>query len=121
MNFEEVWRHTNRLVWAMSEFDYPEQEFYDSLRRAFTGSNAADYITFDGHVARNKFLRQCIQWGVDNDVLYEDKTTSELLSDSQWTVQAFRLTDRGKDWVVHGKYRLDLPQSKLDRALEGTI
>ncbi len=74
---------------------YTEEEFLDSFTRAFL-HHGADYIEFDGHVARNRFLREATQWGLDNDIIYEDKTMGLLYSDSQWTVQIFKLTETGK-------------------------
>lgn len=75
--------------------NYTEKEFLDSFTRAFRDGKA-DYITFDGHVARSRFLREATQWGLDNNIIYEDVDMSTLYSDSQWTVQIFRLTDAGR-------------------------
>lgn len=77
---------------------YTEKEFLDSFTRAFRDGQA-DYITFDGHVARSRFLREATQWGLDNDIIYEDVSMSEMHSDSQWTVQIFRLTEQGRDKI----------------------
>lgn len=75
---------------------YTEKEFLDSFTRAFRDGKA-DYIVFDGHVARSRFLREATQWGLDNDIIYEDETMGALHSDSQWTVQIFRLTEPGRE------------------------
>lgn len=97
---------------------FSEKEFLDSFTRAFRDGKA-DYITFDGHIARSRFLREATQWGLDNDIIYEDELESAIQSDSQWTVQIFRLTESGREKIFS---RLD-PQvedktSVLDAMLE---
>lgn len=77
---------------------YSEKEFLDSFTRAFR-DGSADYIVFDGHVGRSEFLRQATQWGLDNDIIFEDKTASQMHSEEQWTVQIFRLTEEGKQKI----------------------
>lgn len=97
--------------------EYTEKEFLDSFTRAFRDGQA-DYIVFDGHVGRNPFLRVATQWGVDNDIIYEDEDASEAHSDSQWTVQIFRLTDFGKKKIFS---RLDPHVEEQNSILDAIV
>lgn len=96
--------------------EYSPREFIESLTRAFSGPDAADYVIYDGQVARNRFLRECLQWALGKDLIYEDNNTSEMISDSQYTAQAFRLTDLGRRVVLEP----EAPPSLLDEILDQT-
>jgi hypothetical protein len=98
------------------EQKFTEKEYLDSFTRAFRDGKA-DYIVFDGHVGRNRFLRESIQWGLDNDIIYEDKYEGLCQSSEQWTVQIFRLTELGQEKIFS---RLD-PQVKDKTSVLDTI
>jgi hypothetical protein len=70
-----------------------ETGYLASLNRAFTVGRA-DYVEIDGH--SSEFLRKCTNWALGQGILRHDPDTSESVSDSQWTVLAYRLTDHGK-------------------------
>ena len=65
----------------------------DSLRRAFVDGKA-DYIVYDGHTARKKFLREAFELGRDMEWLDEGQEGG----DEQWTTIKYRLTPEGKKY-----------------------
>ena len=78
-----------------------EEEFEASLTRTFV-DRKADYIIVDGHDLRNKFLRECIQYGIDEGLLYkgEDLDEDDILGSGvgQSLAYTYRLTDKGKEY-----------------------
>ena len=73
--------------------NYTKKDLEDSLRRAFVDKKA-NFIRFDGHTARNKFLSSAIQHGLDQDLLYFARETG----DSQWTEHHYKLSQKGKKY-----------------------
>jgi len=72
--------------------DYTKQDLEDSLRRAFVDGKA-DFILYDGHEARNEFLREGITLGLENGWLVGKEKNEE-----QWTTIEYRLTEKGKEY-----------------------
>lgn len=74
-----------------TKWNFPTSEFDASFKRAF-GDKRAKHITFDGHDARNDFLSQGINYGLEEGLL------SYLGDggDSQSTVMVYELTDKGR-------------------------
>lgn len=70
--------------------DYTEKDLEAALRRAFV-DRESDFIIFDGHEARNEFLRDGINYGLENEWVYGNEVEEE-----QWTTIKYRLTDKGK-------------------------
>ena len=79
----------------MLETKFSESELEASFKWAFADKKK-DYILFDGHSARSRFLVAALDLGLKKGFLYEDEATGRLHSDSQWTSQAYRLTPEGK-------------------------
>lgn len=73
-----------------------QQEYLASFRRAFV-DHRSESILFDGHEARNKFLRDGLNWAIDQGIIYHDEKSDWLYSDSQWTTLVYRLTDKGHE------------------------
>ena len=67
-----------------------KEDLEASLRRAFVDGKA-DFIIFDGHTARNEFLRDGVNYGIKQGWLYGTEKNGE-----QWTTIEYRLTDEGK-------------------------
>ena len=79
-------------------YGYPEDEFYDSLRRAFV-DGGADFVVIDS--IREKFLYTCVSWGQEKGFL---KGLNEH-TDGQSTVWEFRPTEKGlSDLKAHCTY-----------------
>ncbi|HEB47319.1 MAG TPA: hypothetical protein ENI22_02515 [Candidatus Pacearchaeota archaeon] len=68
-------------------------ELEASIRRAFV-DNRADFIVFDGHTMRNEFLRDSINYGLEQGLLRKGETIEE----EQWTTIRYRLSDKGKKY-----------------------
>ena len=77
----------------IEEKNYTERDLEASLRRAFV-EGKADFIPFDGHTARNGFLRDGINYGQERGWLDEGKEINE----EQWTTIEYRLTEKGKKY-----------------------
>lgn len=71
--------------------EYTEQDFKDSLTRAFKDASPGVYLHFDGHSARTPFLRDCWNYAIDNGWLKVE--TIEL---EQETFMKGYLTDKGR-------------------------
>lgn len=80
----------------LSDLTSEQQEYLASFRRAFV-DHRSDSILFDGHDARSKFLRDGLNWGLGQGILYHDEKSDWLYSDSQWTTLVYRLTDKGRE------------------------
>ena len=70
--------------------EYNDKYLEDSLRGAFVG-NEKCFIYFDWHSARNSFLRDGVNLGVERGWL-----KSEEFREEQCTYIEYRLTDKGK-------------------------
>ena len=68
-------------------------EYMQSLYRAFI-KNKADFIIVDGR--SGEFLRNCANFGLDERIICFDEMTSRNVSDSQWEILAYRLTESGR-------------------------
>lgn len=75
-----------------TEYSFPTSKFDESFKRAF-GDKRTKTITFDGHDARNKFLSQGINYGLEEGLL--SYLGDE--GDDQWTVMVYELTDKGRE------------------------
>ncbi len=75
--------------------DYTEQEFKDSLTRAFK-QNRAGYVILDDNPREQKFLAACAAWAIDQGWLYNDRNED----DDQCKVSSFRLTEDGKKAIL---------------------
>lgn len=73
--------------------DYTEQDLEASLRRLFVDDGGADFIGFDEHALRNRFLSEALQYGLDNGWLYGGET----VGDEQWTQIRYGLSEQGKE------------------------
>lgn len=71
--------------------EYPEQEFVDSLMRAFN-RDRADFIVLDGNMRGQKFLAAGVAWAIDRGWLFCDRHEEY----DQETVSTFRLTPEGR-------------------------
>ena len=71
--------------------DYINKDLEDSLRRAFV-DRRFESILFDGWEAKNSFLRDGLNYGIDMGWL---KVSSEV-KESQYTAVNYCLTDKGK-------------------------
>lgn len=88
------------IACGRSVTDYSEQEFKESLFRAFK-ENGADFVTLDSNLRHQRFLSACAAWAIDNGYLYNDASESSDCGNE--SVYSFRLTDAGKkaicDWL----------------------
>jgi hypothetical protein len=74
--------------------NYQENEFKDSLRRAFI-EHKADFITLDSNPHGQRFLSACTAWAIDKNYLYNDRNAS----DNQSRISSFRLTEEGRKFL----------------------
>lgn len=68
------------------------------LRRAFVDSRM-EVITLDSWEARKPFLRDSVEWGIDEGILmYIEATPAEerAMDEAQCTVWRYSLTDKGR-------------------------
>lgn len=70
-----------------------KEEYMRSLYRAFI-KNKAGFIMVDGR--SGEFLRNCANFGLDEKIICFDEMTSKDVSDSQWEILAYRLTESGR-------------------------
>lgn len=78
-------------------------EYEQSLYRAFI-AGGANYIFIDGR--SGNFLRHCTNFALAEKIIHHDPTTSDAISDSQYTALAYRLTDEGRQRLLsldHGE------------------
>lgn len=76
----------------MANYDYPVNEFEDSLRRAFCRDKPPDLIFYDSR--RQQFLAEGIAYGIERGWL-----TGELNEmDEQYSRYEARLTPEGKKY-----------------------
>ena len=73
------------------ERDYTDKDLEDSLRRAFVDKKFPS-ILMDGHEARNEFLRDALNYGINRGLL----CVGEQINKSQYTAVNYVLTDQGK-------------------------
>lgn len=80
--------------------NYPEQEYRDSLLRAFGGYDPADFLILDSNPRGQGFTSAGIAWAIDKGFLYCDRCANG----DQEQVATFRLTDQGKkEFKLNGK------------------
>jgi hypothetical protein len=72
--------------------EFREEELELSLRRAFV-DRRADYIIYDGHTARNRFLSASISFGKERGWLTEPQERG----DEQWKEYHYRLSKKGRE------------------------
>jgi len=72
------------------------EEYRQTLKRAFTGPDKADYIHMDGRSAMNEYLSG--SWNYYIDEGYIKVKTNE--SDEQDTFMEGRITPKGKNWII---------------------
>ena len=72
-------------------YDFDTTDLEASLRRAFV-DRKFQTILYDGHTARNSFLRQSMDYGIELGWLFVESEVNE----SQYTAQNLALTDEGK-------------------------
>ena len=77
------------------ERKWTDGDLESSLRRAFTGVNLDTYaIIYDGHTARNPFLRAVFNFGIEKGWLSKPIEGG----DSQWTEYHYFLSEKGKEY-----------------------
>jgi len=75
----------------------PKEEYRQSFKRLFEGQNLeTTYCLFDGHTARNTFLRRGWYFAIDQGWL----DVVEIDSDEQWLWYKGFLTEKGKKEVL---------------------
>jgi len=72
------------------------EEYRQTLKRAFGGSEPADYIHMDGRGAMNTYLRESWNYYVDNGFIKVNGSTQ----DEQDSFLTGRLTPKGKNWIM---------------------
>jgi hypothetical protein len=78
----------------MKEKDWTEKDLEDSLRRFFTRHGSEERKMMDGHEARNQYLREGVELGLDKGWLRNAGDGG----DEQWTEFYYELTTKGKKY-----------------------